>query len=43
VYIKPRPLSYKFKEFVKQELKAAVQAKTIIGPLKQLCRWGFPV
>ena len=43
VYIKPRPLPYKFKEFVKQELEAAVQAGTMIGPLKQLCRWGFPV
>ena len=43
VYIKPRPLPYKFKKFVKQELEAAVQAGTMIGPLKQLCRWGFPV
>ena len=43
IYIKPRPLPYKYKEFVKGELDAAVKAGIMSGPLKQLCKWGFPV
>jgi hypothetical protein len=43
IYIKSRPLPYKYKEFVKGELDAAVKAGIMSGPLKQLCRWGFPV
>jgi RNase H-like domain found in reverse transcriptase/Reverse transcriptase (RNA-dependent DNA polymerase)/Integrase zinc binding domain/Integrase core domain/gag-polyprotein putative aspartyl protease/Retrotransposon gag protein len=43
IYIKSRPLPYKYKEFVKAELDAAVKAGIMSGPLKQLCKWGFPV
>jgi len=43
IYIKSRPLPYKYKEFVKGKLDAAVKAGIMSGPLKQLCKWGFPV
>src|ERR1700730_9444386 len=43
VYIKAKPLPYKYKEFAKSELDAAVKAGTMTGPLKGLCTWGFPV
>ena len=43
VYIKPRPLPYQYKEFVKAELSSAVEAGIMTGPLKKLCKWGSPV
>ena len=43
IYIKPRPPSYKYKEFVKGGLDAAGKAGIITRPLKQFCKWGLPV
>ena len=43
IYCKPHSLPYKYKQFAKDELDAAVKAGTMEGPLKELCRWGFPV
>ena len=43
VYIKSQPLPYKYKEFIKSELDSGVAAGIMEGPLKQLCKWGFPV
>ena len=43
IYCKPHLLPYKYKQFIKDELDAAVRAGTMEGPIKELCHWGFPV
>jgi len=43
IYCKPHSLPYKHKQFIKDELDAAVRAGTIEDPIKELCRWGFPI
>jgi len=43
IYCKLHSLPYKYKQFVKEELDAAVRAGTMEGPIKELCHWEFPV
>jgi hypothetical protein len=43
IFIKPRSLSYKYKDFVKEELEATVKADIMEGSLKDLNLWGYPV
>jgi len=43
IYCKLHSLPYKYKQFVKDELDAAVRAGTMEDPIKELCRWGFLV
>jgi len=43
IYCKLHLSPYKYKQFVKDELDAAVRAGTIEGFIKELYCWGFPV
>ena len=38
IYCKPHSLLYKYKQFIRDELDAAVRAGTMEGPIKELCR-----
>ena len=43
IYCKLHSLPYKYKQFVKDKLDAAVRAGTMEDHIKELCRWEFPV